>query len=109
MRFSEFENIMSETRMNRYLVACGGDSKKAMTLYRLNLRLSQELFTVISCFELALRNAINKHNMEVLGNDWLKNGALPNGIFDNNNCKMSSVNIKEAVNKLNHFYSHNKL
>lgn len=30
-----------------------------MTLYRLNLRLSQEMFTIVSCLEVALRNAID--------------------------------------------------
>jgi hypothetical protein len=51
MKFGEFENIMSVARMSRYLSACNNDTKKAMTLYRLNLRLSQELFTVVSCFD----------------------------------------------------------
>ena len=52
MRYSDFEEIMSAPRMNRYLQACGGDSRKAMTLYRLNLKLSQQLFTIISCLKL---------------------------------------------------------
>jgi hypothetical protein len=56
MRFQDFEKVMSRHRINRYLMACEGRSKKAMTLYRLNLRLSQEMFTIISCFEVALRN-----------------------------------------------------
>ena len=54
MKFQDFENIMSPARMSRYLTACGGNSKKAMTLYRFNLRASQEFFTVISCFEVSL-------------------------------------------------------
>ena len=44
MRYIEFENIMLRVRLNRYLNANAGNTKKAMTLYRLNLRLSQELF-----------------------------------------------------------------
>ena len=56
MKFQDFEDIMSAARMSRYLTACGGNSKKTMTLYRLNLRVSQEFFTVISCFEVSLRN-----------------------------------------------------
>ena len=51
--------------MKRYVEACGGDTRKAMTLYRYNLQLSQELFTIISCFEVALRNAINKELSDV--------------------------------------------
>ena len=44
MKYSEIENIFSVARMSRYLVACQGNTKKAMTLYRFNLRLSQEEF-----------------------------------------------------------------
>jgi hypothetical protein len=110
MRYKEFENILSSARMSRYLTACSGDSKKAMLLYRLNLRLSQELLTVISCFEVALRNSINTHCLTI-GSDWLKSAAVSNGggVFDNRNCKMTANTINEAVQKLNHHYSHNKL
>ncbi len=110
MRYAEFENILSTARMSRYLNACGGNTKKAMTLYRLNLRLSQELLTVISCFEVALRNAVNKQCLS-FGTDWLRDGAHigSGGIFDNHNCRLTATNINDAVRKLNHNYSHNKL
>ena len=35
------------------------DTRRAMTLYRYNLRQSQEMFTIISCFEVVLRNRID--------------------------------------------------
>ena len=50
MKYSEFEDIISQQRMSKYLLACNNDSKKAMTLYRYNLKLSQEMFSLISCF-----------------------------------------------------------
>ena len=109
MRFQDFETIMTTARMSRYLTACGGTSKRAMTLYRKNLQLSQELFTVVSCFEVALRNGIDKQLIQTLGNDWLRNGAAAGGIFDNNNCRLTRDNINDAVHKLNHQYTHNKL
>lgn len=83
MKYSSFENIMSSKRMRRYLNACGGNKRKAMTLYRLNLRLSQEMFIVISCYEVALRNAIDRIMTLSLGSDWLRDAILPGGIFDN--------------------------
>ena len=109
MRYTDFANIMTPARMGRYLSACGGGTKKAMTLYRKNLRLSQEIFTVISCFEIALRNAIDRHYVNTLGNDWLRNAASTGGIFDNQNCKFTKTSINDAVRKLNHTYTHNKL
>lgn len=80
-----------------------------MNLYRLNLELSQELFTVISCFEVALRNAINKRCIEELGNDWLRKGTLPDGIFDNKDCIVTSNLVTEALINLNNEYTHDKL
>ena len=111
MKYTEIENIFSNARMSRYVVACGSNTKKAMTLYRLNLRLSQEFFTHISCFEISLRNAINDNCIQNTGNDWLRNEATTGsgGIFDNWNCRITAKNINDAVQKLNHSYTHNKL
>lgn len=95
--------------MNRYYQACGNNSRKAMTLYRLNLRLSQEIFTVISCFEVALRNAIDQHYTGTLGADWLKNSAAPGGRFDNYNCAYTARSINDAINKLGANYTHGKV
>lgn len=43
-----------------------------MTLYRYNLRLAQELLTIVSCFEVSLRNAIDDILVPLLGNEWVK-------------------------------------
>ncbi|HML83537.1 MAG TPA: Abi family protein [Bacteroidales bacterium] len=109
MKYVDFENIITPLRMNRYLTACNGNSRQAMTLYRKNLKLSQELFTVISCSEIALRNAIDKHYSSTLGNNWLQKAAQPGGIFDNNNCRLTRSNIADALSSLNTGYTHNKL
>lgn len=109
MKYSEFENIMSTTRMGRYLAACNNNSKRAMTLYRKNLHLSQELFTIISCFEIALRNSIDQHYLTIHGNNWLRQAASNGGMFDNQRCRLTADNINEAIQKLNANYTHNKL
>lgn len=94
--------------MTRYYTACG-NTRKAMTLYRLNLRLSQELFTIISCFEIALRNRIDLHYTANLGSHWLRDAAVPGGIFNNNKCRLTAQNINDGVAKLKHSYTHDKL
>ena len=38
MKYSEFEDIISQQRMRKYLLACNNESKRAMTLYRYNLQ-----------------------------------------------------------------------
>ena len=81
MEYKEFERIISAKRMGRYLEACGGDTRKAMTLYRYNLHLTQDVFTIISCFEVALRNAIDARLVPIFGEEWLKDSVMPGGIF----------------------------
>ena len=109
MQYAEFENIMSQARMSRYLQACDNDSRTAMTLYRKNLKLSQELFTVISCFEIALRNQIDQHYSKLYGNHWLRNASSQGGMFDNRRCRITSRTIREEIDKLNHHYAHSRL
>lgn len=102
MKFKDFEEIMSQSRMKRYVDACNGDTRKAMTLYRLNLHLSQDMFTVISCFEVALRNAIDKKLSSSLGADWLRDSQMSGGIFDNVSCCRTRNIIRYAYNQRNH-------
>ncbi len=111
MIFSDFENIFSTSRTGRYLEACNGDTKKAMTLYRLNLHISQEMFTIISCFEVALRNRIDKCLLDSLGDDWLGNSCVNNGIFDNDACRLTCKIIRNAYRKRLsvNSYSHEQL
>ena len=108
MKFQDFERAMSRPRLSRYTSACGGDTRKAMTLYRLNLKLSQELFTVIGCFEVSLRNAIDSHYSGIHGPDWLRDSARPGGIFSNKHCGKTPYIIATAERKL-FTYTHPKL
>ena len=111
MKYDNFERIMSQKRMNRYLAACGGDSRKAMTLYRYNLQLSQETFTIISCFEVALRNAIDEKLTPSMGAEWLKDSIMPGGAFASPILYKTHDIIDRAYHKLltDNLYSHSKL
>ncbi len=80
-----------------------------MTLYRKNLRLSQELFTVISCFEITLRNKIDGVYTDHYGNDWLRDSAAAGGMFDGNNCRKTKKLIHDALRRLGYNYTHHKL
>jgi len=112
MKYSEFEDIISQKRMQKYLLACNNDSKRAMTLYRYNLKLSQEMFTLISCFEVALRNKIDKQLTANLGNDWLRDAVIPNGrLYYDLRVEKTRKIIEKAYNELmrSNTYSHSKL
>ena len=97
--------------MERYLTACGGDTRKAMTLYRYNLQISQEMFTIVSCFEVALRNAIDRKLTDNLGENWLRDSILPDGVFTEPILSKTRDIIAFAHRKLtqSHSYSHPKL
>jgi len=109
MKYADFQQVMSTARMQRYYNACGNDSRKSMTLYRLNLKLSQESFTIISCFEVAIRNAIDRHYTDIHGSDWLRDSQMAGGIFRVNSCRRTRNIITSTYNKLGVRYTHNKL
>lgn len=108
MKFTNFEYILSQPRLARYVKACAGNTRKAMTLYRLNLRLSQELFTLIGCFEVAYRNAIDRHYMIRNGTDWLRDSARAGGMFNNQLCGKTPHIIAAGERNLT-VYSHSQL
>lgn len=111
MKYADFEKIMSSRRMERYVRACGGDTRKAMTLYRYNLQISQEMFTIVSCFEVALRNAIDHKLTENLGDEWLRDSIMADGVFTAPILRKTRDIISFAHRKLqqNHSYTHPKL
>lgn len=112
MKYMEFEDIISADRMRKYLVACNNDSRRAMTLYRHNLKLSQEMFTMISCFEVALRNRIDREMKQHWGNDWLRDFIMPGGPFaTDGRVDGTRKIIKKAYDGLifTNSYSHSKL
>jgi hypothetical protein len=112
MKYKEIEDIFSAKRMQKYVLACGGDTRRAMTLYRYNLKLSQEMFTLVSCFEVALRNRIDKQMVAHLGNDWLRDAILPNGaLYYDRRVENTRKIIEKAYNGLMREgnYSHSKL
>ena len=111
MRYQAFERIISADRMNRYVQACGGDTRKAMILYRYNIELSQVMFAIICHFEVALRNAIDAILKSQLGAEWLKEAAQPGGLFDTASTRIDYINISKSYNNLisSGLYSHSKL
>lgn len=100
MSFNDFERIISPRRLNRYMIACRYNRRKALILYRLNIRLSDEMFGVVCCFEVALRNAIHDYVVKKTGNPhWLRDSIMPGGMFyrlDKENIKT----IKKQYDKL---------
>ena len=112
MKYIDFEHVVSPERMKRYLIACHNDTKKAMSLYRFNIKLSQEMFPIIGCFEVALRNKIDAEMKKHYGGNWLRDSILPNGIFSYD-ARVDGTRkiITKVYNNLQitHKYSHSRL
>ncbi len=100
MTFAEFEKSMSAYRAGRYLAACGGKKQKAIALYRLNLVLSQNAFSVIGCLEISLRNAIDECYLYHHGSDWLRTSVAIGGIFCLRPCQRTRIVIEKAIHQL---------
>lgn len=69
------------------------------------------MFTIVSCFEVALRNAIDNLLVPTLGRDWLKDSVQADGMFSNGRMNETRKIIEKAYNRLNRqgIYSHSKL
>ena len=106
MLYSDFERFMSNPRMAKYCAACGNDSRKAMTLYRSNIRLSNEIFAILSLFEVALRNAIDAHYRKNKGTNWLLDSAqLRSGFLHAVGCERSLKSVEKVIADLGANYT----
>lgn len=107
---SQFYTAISTPRYLRYLSACGNSRQKALKLYRMNLLLSQKMYSVISVFEVILRNSIDRHMISRKGNTWLEDAIQIGGYLDANpGCGDSFHNVHEAIAKLGENYTHDRL
>lgn len=69
MNYDNIEEYLSKERLNRYLRACNNKKSQAMSLYRVNLRLSQSFYPILNLFETILRNALY-NQISIHFNDW---------------------------------------
>jgi hypothetical protein len=96
--------------MQKYLMACKEDVRKASSLYKANIRLSQKLYVVIGIFEITLRNCIDNHFLRSKGPEWLANSvAEMHGYLNYPGCEKSYHSVQEGIHQLNINYTHNCL
>jgi hypothetical protein len=114
MQYEDFEQILSQARLNRFLKACKGDKEKALHLYRLNIKLSQNFYAILSMFEIALRNAIDVHyTNHFTDKEWLKNQCLGTGFLNNKAFQTgrfkSKKKVDSAIRELGVRYTHDRV
>ncbi|MBQ0024337.1 MAG: Abi family protein [Bacteroidales bacterium] len=82
MKYSEYERAFSAARLNKYLTACGGNTAKAIILYRHNVKLCQKFYGMLNVFEVILRNAINEHYKAYFNDsDWIRSQLASGGML----------------------------
>ncbi len=59
MKFRDFRKYFSTLRVNRYLLATGNSTGKAVKLYKANLKISQAFHPLLGVFEVVFRNRLN--------------------------------------------------
>ncbi len=59
MKFKDFRQYFSAARVNRYLIATGNSTGRAVKLYKANLKTSQAFHPLLGVFEVILRNRFN--------------------------------------------------
>ena len=82
MKYPEYESAFSAARLNKYVIACGGNTTKALILYRHNVKLCQKFYGMLNVFEVTLRNAINEHYKSYFKDpDWIRTQLAPGGML----------------------------
>lgn len=107
MKFRDFRQYFSAARVNRYLLATGNSTSKAVKLYKANLRVSQAFHPILGIFEVVLRSRLN----DILSShftdpDWLinqKNGFMSDPslrfIYKRTGQQKTNDFLKREINK----------
>ena len=100
MRFKEFRLYFSTSRITRYLIATANSPKRAVKLYKANLKVSQSFHPLLGIFEVVLRNRINDIlSAHFTDSDWIihqKNGFMSDP-------SLSYIHKKSGQRKTNDF------
>ena len=98
MKYKDFEDAFSAARLNKYKNACGGDTNKALTLYRHNVKLCQKFYGVLNIFEIILRNAINQHYAAHFNDaDWIYHQLQSGGMLEHSPHQHDTLNDITAM------------
>ena len=76
MIYKDFEQALSLERFGRYLDWAGGDRAKAIELYTLNTRLSENFYTPLQALEVALRNRIHSVMTQARHEGWFHEDGM---------------------------------
>jgi hypothetical protein len=77
------QKVFSNERMQKYLAYHTNDETRALELYKANIQLSESFYPILSIFEVALRNSLNRELGKRYGTpDWYVHLAAEPGAKD---------------------------
>lgn len=114
MKYSDYQKAFSYSRLERYRIACGDNKRKALLLYRYNIKLCQECYAILGILEVTLRNSIDRHYQAQFGvTNWLEVQAQNTGVFSDQIFQPGNYEsrrlIRSNIRKLNARYTHDRL
>jgi hypothetical protein len=79
------QKVFSNERLQKYVDFYAGDEEKALLLYQCNINLSESFYPLLSIFEVALRNSMNRELTKSYGTpDWYSHLSSTPGLKDLN-------------------------
>lgn len=70
--YEELEQYLSKARLMPYLNLANNNKEKAIDLYKDNIEMSKSFYTLLSYFEIFLRNKIDTTLIKHISKDWFK-------------------------------------
>ena len=84
------EKFLTKDRLEKYSLFTNNNINKSLRLYELNLEISESLYTLLSYFEIFLRNFCNEKLMKEINDNW-----FDSKILKGNNENKSQKTIEE--------------
>ena len=84
------EKFLTKDRLEKYSLFTNNNINKSLRLYELNLEISESLYTLLSYFEIFLRNFCNEKLMKEINENW-----FDSKILKGNNENKSQKTIEE--------------
>ena len=100
---SYYEKVFSNERMSKYYIKYGSDWEKAVNHYKLNIQISEAFYPILSIYEVALRNSLNRELTTFFGTtEWYLNITSTTGLLNLktniNNAQKHIANRNETIN-----------
>lgn len=98
MKYKQLEGLVSQPRLERYLIACEGSKVRAQKLYKANLRVAEAFYPILNLFEVILRNQIDRKLCDYFNDkDWIIKEKK--GFMNHQSLKKSRFYLRNQIQK----------